>query len=162
MKKIHLVSFFIFAILVAASPVFAQQYSGDLHIKLSLTETEKTDTANTVTTRIIIDDNVVTYNWSYSGYHPDKNFKRTLSKKIILNRKNVAMLKRLLVAGGFYNNISLQLPVTHFGTNFSAELSCTMDGKNAKASIIGTAGKNQSYRSVANLVSYIEEVIFSA
>lgn len=136
----------------AASP-------NSLKMELTLAESEFGNSASTVTTKITLKGHILSYEWSYTGYHPDRNFPRHMTKSAKLSSAQVDFIRQIITQNHLdtpYNDSTA--PATS-GHHRLATFTLIQNKQKISSTLAGKGQAKIAIQGIEDIIDFIEETV---
>lgn len=139
-----------------------------LYLALELKERTEKYEGSWGVTQIVINGKKLTYNYKYTGFHPDPFFRRKIDKEIELSAKDTSLLIQFLEKYNLLKNVIYSKPSLEHGDSFMIQMFVKLGDIEAHTKMSGIfkdlvtdSRKNPTnydhYRSIDTFVSYVRD-----
>jgi hypothetical protein len=108
-----------------------------LALKLSYSEQEISKDSNEQLTEIAIEGRRVTYAWTYSGFHPDPDYRRKVNKRARLSQAELEAIEETIRSRDLLRTVQETQPIEDLGIAVTVDLEVEMEGQTAIVHIEG-------------------------
>jgi hypothetical protein len=110
---------------------------GAFVLQLLLRQEEISKDSNEQTTEIAIQGRRVTYAWTYSGFHPDPDYRREIRQRARLSQAELDAIQETIRTRDLLRSVEESRPVGDLGIAVAIELEVEMEGQTASIRIQG-------------------------
>jgi hypothetical protein len=126
-----------FAGCTAACSRRSEANAGTFALTLYHRREEISKDSNEEVTEIAIDGRRVTYSWTYSGFHPDPDYRRQVRKRARLSQREIEAIQETIRTHDLLQTVQETQPLTDLGIVVEIDLAVEMDGQMATTRIQG-------------------------